>query len=213
MSQTCQGSLQLCFLRISSLLNCIPDSGSNKAYVSNSAISLNLTLDVETGEEFTQKNGCGSLCIDVKDCDRLKGITWDMELCSIDHELMSLMIGATLINVGGQNIGHLSPDQDTCAPPIVLEWWTKRVGKGNCQTTTSLPWWHWAIPFNEANIGKSMNFQNGITNFMVSGYGRENPAIGVGPFSDWPVPLNSRLYGVWAEATPPVAACSLIALP
>ena len=55
----------------------------NSRVLSSGFMELNMSPDVESGEEITTKNGNGEICIRNKDCDRLKGFMVELKLCGI----------------------------------------------------------------------------------------------------------------------------------
>jgi hypothetical protein len=223
----CYGSLQVCALRVAKLDAAgSPESGANNGYVSDAIIQAQIQVEVEEGDEFTLKNGCGAICQTYKDCDRVKRVTLDMDLCQLDSELLSLLTsGSNIIDISsGDSIGYQLPEAQTeCSNGVSLELWTK-AWDGSYQATapvyggTAETWWHWVMPSVKFQLGQ-LSLQNDVLTVPVKGFGNDNPRITAnGPFDDWPSDIVA-LGGITSSAgwflddTLPTASCGFINVP
>jgi hypothetical protein len=95
--------------------------GASNGYVFNCFRSLELTSNIEDGEETILRNDCGKKCWQTKQCDDLTNMGVSFELLNPDYELTNLLTGATLINDGAENIGYFVQDGANCAPWVSVE--------------------------------------------------------------------------------------------
>lgn len=192
----CFGSVQACAMRVGMLDDAgAPDPGANNLYVTDSLIQVQTSYEIETGEEFIQKNGCGAICQNFKEPDILKRVTLELQLCQYDYELLSMMIGGTLIEgdvvTGGANapIGLVLPSSSAPASNgVSLEIWSKAWDGGSQAVSNGgdALYHHFAWPKTTWVPGQRTIAQ-GILVIPVSGIGTENPTIGDGPVDDWPI--------------------------
>lgn len=75
-----------------------PLVGVGNAYVSRAIVTAGIGLEYEDGEEITQKNGAGLVCVSYRAPDTLKrGTISDLQFCSPDPHIMAFLIGGTVI--------------------------------------------------------------------------------------------------------------------
>jgi hypothetical protein len=222
----CYGSLQVCAIRVARLeTSGAPDNGAGNGYVSDALISLQVGVELTTGDDLEQKNGCGAICQSFKDCDRIKRLTFTMNLCQLDAELIELLTGATLLQDlpgTGEAIGWMFPAVDAACPDgVSLEVWTKAWDGSEQATPTYLSnaagYWHWVFPRTKWVMGQ-VTMENGIMVVPVTGFGEENSSITAdGPFNDWPVEVANqggitRVGGVFLDDELPTASCGYISV-
>lgn len=226
MAANCIGSLQICRIRVAKLTpGGLPDEGDN-GYISDAIIQANIGVELETGDDFVLKNGCGNLCQTFKDCDRVKRVTIDMEFCQLDSELVGLLTDADTFFDGTDTIGAVLPSStDACNPGVALELWTK-AWDSNQQANASLIggdpndvlYFRWFFPYVRFQLG-AMNLQNDILRIPVAGYGQENDDMPAsGPFGDFPSTVVSAggivTAGGWfLDDDLPAAQCGYIPVP
>jgi hypothetical protein len=228
MSANCVGSLQVCRLRVAQLTaGGLPDSGSDTGYISDAIIQANISVELESGDDFVLKNGCGNLCQTFKDSDRVKRVNIDMELCQLDSELVGLLVGAdTFVDMSNNTLGAALPSStDTPSNGVALELWTK-AWDSNQQANASLIggssndvlYFRWFFPFVRFQLG-AMTLQNDILRIPVAGYGQENSDMPAeGPFQDFPTAVEAAggivTAGGWfLDDTMPEAQCGYISVP
>jgi hypothetical protein len=229
MSANCVGSLQVCRIRVAKLTpGGLPDAGSDTGYVSDAIIQAGISVELETGDDFVLKNGCGNLCQTFKDADRVKRVNVDMEFCQLDSELVGLLVGADTFYDSMENvtIGASLPSSTAVAPDgVALELWTK-AWDSNQQANAALIggdsndvlYFRWFFPYVRFQLG-SMTLQNDILRIPVSGYGQENSDMPVdGPFEDFPAAVVAAggitTAGGWfLDDTLPEAQCGYITVP
>jgi hypothetical protein len=218
----CLGSARVCALRVVRLdSNCSIVKGANNAVVSTAIVRLQATPEYDTGDEFIQKNGCGDICLYIKNLDKLKRMNLTLDLCTRDMELIELLTGASLytdagdvIGVARRGIGASDPD------PVSLELWTKAIPSGQ-SGACPLPgagaaWWRWVYPRATFTIG-DVTHENGIGLLSLSGFADPNPYWTNGPFNDWPadelLDPESPEHFVLDSVGPPTAQCGYISVP
>lgn len=223
MAGTCYTSLQLCALRVAQLnasgRPAVP--GTNKGYVTDAAIKLDISMELRTGVDLEQQNGCGAVCAAFKQPDRVKRVNLAMDLCQFDAQLLGLLTGGGVISSGGNAIGYQMPPATGAVDPLPLciEAWSK-AWQGVSQavpafTTPNAAYIHWVFPFVQWTHGQ-MTIENSLMVVPVTGVGQENPNITVnGPFDDWPAAVVAangiRQIGGWfLDPALPTVACNYI---
>ena len=226
----CYASLQVCALRVAALdANGSPDNGAANGYVSDALIEATVSLELEEGDDFTVKNGCGAICQQFRDCDRLKSLSFELQLCHLDAELISLMTGASLITDlsgggAGDAIGLEFPGiDDACPNGVSLELWSKAWDQSSQATPPfagggTNVYFHFVFPRTKWTIGE-LKFENDFMRVPITGIGEENPRItSNGPFDDWNVDVAARggitnMGGWFLDTTLPTAECGFITVP
>jgi hypothetical protein len=182
------GSIKAAVVRVAKLsASCAPISGANNGAVSKAVVQLQAQAQYETGTEYTQKNGLGDILFSVKDSDKLKNLTLNLEIATRDFELIALMTGATPIVSGSYTAGLARRGTSQSAPnPVSLEVWTKVAsGTGTC-VTGSGQWFRTVYPKVEWTLGDT-DYGASIATYRMTGVAEGNPNWGAsGPFSDFP---------------------------
>jgi len=205
----CAASIQACATRVSILDDDgAPLAGSTNLYVTDSLVRLTATPEVTEGEDFEVKNACGSLCVTFKDCDRLKRMGFELEICVPDPELSAMLVGGTVLSVGGAVGFAPAPVGSGCPPFVSLEVWTKRIIDGEQDAT--FPYWWWVFPRTTWQVAPR-TFENAPMANVFTGFGTENTNWSDGPTNDWPT-QSDRLFQYMPSATIPTPACGFQSL-
>lgn len=221
----CYTPLQVCALRVAKLTNTgAPDPGVSNGYISDALIQADLGIELEEGDDFTLKNGCGSSCATFKDCDKIKRATIEMELCQLDSELLSLLIGGTLFSDSGDTIGMRVPQlADACPNGVSLELWSK-AWNGSAQATpdflggSTIAYFHWVLPKVQFQLG-DVTLENEFVRIPVTGFGEENENLTIdGPYNDWQTGVAAgggvpSALGWFLDDTLPTAQCGFVEVP
>ena len=226
----CFGSLQTVAIRVAKLdANGSPLTGAGNGYVTDAMIEATIGADIEEGDEFTVKNAAGSICQSFKDCDRFKRATVEMTLCHLDAELLTMLVGGSIIrDLAGTGSGdalgwETAGADDACVNGVALELWTK-AWDGSSQATppfgggSTIAYFHFVLPKVKFQLG-DLNFENDFMSIPVTGFGDENPRItSNGPFDDWVSDIVARggitgALGFFLDTTKPTVACGAIAVP
>ncbi len=218
----CLGSARACAVRVARLdSTCAIVKGANNAVASTAIVRLQSSPEYETGDEFIQKNGCGDICLYVKNADKLKRMNLTLELCTRDMEMLELLTGGELILDGADVIGFSRRGVGADDPdPVSLELWTKAIPSGQsgaCEDPNAgASWWRWVYPRATFTLG-DVTHENGIGLVSLTGFADPNPFWGNGPFNDWPgdefPDPTSPEHFVLDSVGPPTTQCGYIAVP
>lgn len=202
----CLAQLQACAVRVARLDGAgVPDPGADSLYVSDALIQLVANPVYEAGDEFTQKNACGNLCLNFKDQDKLRRVDVTLQLCTPDPELSELLSGGVVLTDGAA-VGYGAPRIGVSSTPngASIELWTKRVDTdGNLDDVFPYAWW----VFPKVHLRPdSRTFENNPVNNQFTGFATENPNWFDGPVNDWPV-ASDRVFQWIPTDQLPTADC------
>jgi hypothetical protein len=77
-----------------------PLVGTDTCYVTDALVQANIGLEYEEGEEISQKNGSGVVCLAYRAPDTLKqGTISDLQVCSPDPNIQKFFIGGDTIEI------------------------------------------------------------------------------------------------------------------
>lgn len=174
--------------RITRLDECgAPDYGPCGSLVTQGFISVTLSHEYEAGDDYTQKNAWGELCVNEKDPDRIKWVNAAIQFCEIDPGYLDIIGGANPVIQAGDTIGAtFGPDTQVGA--FGLEVWTKKAGAGAC--VAGVPeWGYFAVPFvKNGTIDGDVKIENAPLNISLKGAGY-GAALewGLTPYGDNPL--------------------------
>lgn len=194
----CIGELNACVLRAARLgADCHPSGGADSGIVTAALVTLTADPDIEAGQVFEPKNGCGSIMYQLRLEDRIKGYNLSGTFVFFDFEMMALLFGGNTILgaaagwAAGKVIGY--SDRLFSAAPrngTYLEVIRQVVtpDSGDCVQTTGTPG-----PAAAGHIfGKvklvpgSMTFENDVATLAFTGYATNNNWLANGPWNDYP---------------------------
>ena len=211
MAVNCGVSFGLCAVRVT-LLDAAGNvvAGSN-SYVTDKQISIGITPNIETGNTFSLRNGCGCSNARFKANDIFNWWEFAFADGALEPEMMALMLGATTITDTGNKVGMHFVDTLACdedEPAVGLEFWTKHiVGSGQDAT---YPWVHWVFPKTVWQLGDN-TAQEDFLQTAMNGFSRSNALWGQGPYGDGP-PDGSDVApsgSFWkTDVDPPSGACA-----
>jgi hypothetical protein len=222
MAGTCFTSLQLCALRVAQLSTAgrpqVP--GTNKGYVTDAAIKLQVGVTLTTGADLEQQNGCGAVCAAFKQPDRIKRVDLSMDLCQFDAQIVALLTDGGVISSGGNAVGFQFPSTTGADPrPVCIEAWSKAWnGSQQASPTFTAPnaaYIHWVFPFVQFTFGQ-FTIDNTLQVLPLTGPGTPNAFITAnGPFDDWPVSVANaggitQVGGWFLDGNLPNVACNYI---
>lgn len=176
-------------------------AGPSNLYVTNTVVSMSVAPEYEEGDEVTQKDGRGLVCLAVKQPDTLKRLTVNLQVCSFDPELTEILSGgAILASTGGtpSTIGYAyeAIGVDPTPNGVSIELWTQRL-----VNSAPVGFAHWVFP--RVYLRKTERaFSTDLTENSFEGFAIENPNWGNGPTNDWTA--SSARSAQWVqEATAP----------
>jgi len=165
-------------------------AGATSGYIYSSVIEAGLGVEVEDGDEIIKKDGCGNICVNFRGPDIIKRSTIDLKICTLDSELISLLIGSPRIINGSTTIGGRVQQISDAAPNgVCLEFWTKAWNGSEQAKPTVLggvnTYWHWVMPKAKFQLDP-IELNNDAGEVALKGYGYENTALNIdGPYNDW----------------------------
>jgi hypothetical protein len=211
MAVNCGVSFGVCRVRVT-----VVDAQGNVAgttdnsYVTDAITSISVTPNIETGNTFSQRNGCGCKVASVKANDTFNWFEFSFVNSKLEPVLMAMLLGSETIEDGVDVVGQafssaLACDEDE--PAVALEFWTQHyIGSG---PDGLRPWIHWVFPKTVWQLGDN-TFEEGIATPTVNGFSRTNSNWGDGPYGDGPPDSQDISEGGWWQTAvdPPAAACA-----
>jgi hypothetical protein len=212
MAANCGVSVGLCRTRVTLVDSAGNVSGStDNSYVTDNALSISVTPNIETGNTTQVRNGCGCSIARFKSADTFNWFEFAFRSGTLEPELLRLLLGAETIVDGLDTVGMAFPSSLACdadEPAVALEFWTKHVvGSGQDGT---YPWIHWVFPKTVWQFGDN-TFEDGIAEPSVNGFSRTNQQWGDGPYGDGPPDGQDIREGGWwkTDVDPPAAVCAV----
>ena len=214
MAFNCGVSFGICAARVTQL----DDNGNviagNTAYVTDKVMQVTLAPNIETGNNFSVRNGCGCKIASKKFPDTLNFWELGFQDAALEPQMIAFMLGVNTIEDGADIVGWAGAGALACDeanPKVAFEFWTQhQVGSGLDGT---YPYFHWVFPATTWQLGDN-TFEEGPAQPTLNGFSEANSNWGDGPYGDGP-PDGEDIseYGVWATNDPlPTAACAASAV-
>ena len=185
---------------------------STEKYIIQSFVTVSFTPEYEDGEELTQKNAAGEVCVSYKMPDVLKRVTLELAVCNPDPELDELLLANSYLieDVGGDAIGFAAPavGVSTAGNGASLELWSSAIVDGKPSST--FPYWHWLFPLVHLRPSGTREVGPSIMANTYSGYGIGNKGYGTGVSAAWadfaaPITAGSPYMYVRTATAPPTS--------
>jgi len=214
MAVNCGVSFGLCRARVTRVDSNGNVIAGNNAYVTDTAITVTVTPNIETGTAVSVRNGCGCKISSFKFPDTFNWFEFSFADATLEPEMMAFMLGAATITDGADTVGLAFPSSLACdedEPAVAFEFWTKHiVGSGQ---DASFPWVHWVFPMTIWALGDN-TFEEAAAQPTLNGFSRTNGNWGDGPYGDGP-PDGEDISegGYWkTDVEPPEADCAAVAV-
>jgi len=168
-------------VRVTELDACgIPVIGGSFA-VSDGFIQVAITAELESGDEFIQKNANGALCINDRSPDALKRLNVIVDWCRVDPDVVSLItINPVEVNGGsGGDVVGFRIQEGSADTNWGLEVWT---GLGGDACGDDVEYGYLLIPYITGATLGDITVENGAATFQTTGYTHGNSGWGVGPY-------------------------------
>lgn len=214
MAVNCGPSFGLCAVRITRIDANGNVIAGNNAYVTDQQLSVAVTVNKETGNSFSARNGCGCSISRFKAPDIFNWFEFSFVDNALEPEMIAFMIGADTISDSGDVVGVNFPGALDCSddePAVAFEFWTQHLF-GSAQDGT-FPWYHWVFPRTIWSLGDS-DFAEDYSKPTLTGFSRTNTNWGDGPYGDGP-PDGTDITegGQWmTDVDPPSASCEAVAV-
>jgi hypothetical protein len=180
-----------------------------ETYTSKSFIRVSFTPEYEEGDEITEKNADGTVCVSYKAPDTLKRVTMEIAVCDPDPVLSQLLSGGVLLAGGtpAEALGWASAKvgEDPSGDGVAVEVWSRAIVEG--KPAADYPYYHWVFPYVKTRLSGDRVIENGLLANTYEGFGLGNDAFGAGPAATgdtawrWPdVTDRPYMYGRTADA-------------
>jgi hypothetical protein len=189
-----------------------PATGAASKLTTKGFIQVIAKAQIETGQEFLQKNACGEFDINETDDDLFKRYDLEMHFSKIDPEGLTLVSSARGLTDGADTKGFAVGDANQ-SDRFSLELWTKVAGQA-CSLTGDPLWYYFAFP----NVGggriTDVTFEDAPLTMTVTGKTRGAGATwGRGPSlvlaADDMAQTTDHLLGFLTDVQPPEPVCGL----
>lgn len=211
MAVNCGVSFGVCRVRITKVdAQGNVDGTTNNSYVTDAVTQVTLTPNIETGDTFSQRNGCGCKVASFKANDTFNFFEFSLQNSKMEPVMQAYLLGTDTIEDGADVVGLAFPTALECdedEPAVALEFWTEHiVGSGQDGIH---PWIHWVFPKTVWQLGDN-TFEEGIALPTLNGFSRTNSNWGDGPYGDGPPDSQDISEGGWWKTAddPPAAACA-----
>lgn len=179
--------------------------GSCSTVVADCFVSVSISGEFESGDEFIQKNAWGELCINDKDGDVLKRANVTIEFAEINPDALDIISDANPVISGGETIGS-TYGTELNETSFALEVWTKRTGQ-DCAPGAQ-EWGYFLVPFiKNGKLDGDITIENGVLTMSVMGEAFPAPASwGAGPYAQNPFVENfpvGNIFGMVVTTVQP----------
>jgi len=198
MVATCIQAFKARKLRLIKLDACgVPVTGTESAVaVFDGFISVKPSPQYDEGAEFIQKTADGALCINEKDPNSLKRVDLEIQVCTLDPDVIVIASGERLLTTGSATGTGVAFGEGQLLGRYSLELWQPVTGDGACDPSGQQQYVWWAFP----NIGNTMlsdfTFENAAFNFTW-----KSSTKGVSPL--WISRLGSLATGLGSNTLQP----------
>lgn len=182
MPTQCWNSIRGRRMRATKVDNCgVPVAGPCSQVITDGFISVELSPEIEEGEEITVRKANGALCVSDQGCPELKWITAELTLCGVDPDLLSFMTGYELVlNYAGDSVGNRVSSTVECDSGIALEVWTDIPG-ASCDNTGLRQYGYFLMPWLVNGIIGDFTIENDALNLVLTARTQTGSGWGVGP--------------------------------
>jgi len=215
MGYKCNTSIEAVRLRIA-LLNSggVPVVGASSMVVTDALIKLDYKFLINAGTKIDQDNGSGATCLTFQGDDTIDGVQVDIDLCTLDDDLICLATGCTPVTIAGTVRGFTLPAVGVpLTRRVSVEAWSLAWATDAQALNGSTPLYHhWVWPSVGFRLADS-GIANAAFRQPITGKGRSNPAIGDGPANDLPAGIFTTAMGRYVDSNAlPAASCGLLAV-
>jgi hypothetical protein len=155
----------------------------NESYTSKSFIRVSFTPEYEEGDEITEKNADGTVCVTFKAPDTLKRVTMEVAVCDPDPVLSQMLSGGVVLagDTPLAPLGWASAEvgEDPSGDGVAVEVWSRAIVDG--KPANPNPYFHWVFPYVKTRLGGDRVIENGLLANTYEGFGVGNLEFGSGP--------------------------------
>lgn len=140
------------------------------AIVSDGFVSVELTANIETGDDISVTNAAGRVCVSDPAVPQFNGYGVQVTFCQVNPELYAMMSGqAVVYNGAGDAVGfRVSSDVDASDSGFALEVWSN-VPAVACATEGGAGTYGYTLlPFVQGGVLGDFTIENGAVTFVIS---------------------------------------------
>jgi hypothetical protein len=167
------------------------------SYTSKSFIRVSFTPEYEEGDEITEKNADGTVCVTYKAPDTLKRTTMEIAVCDPDPILSAMLSGGVVLagDTPIEALGWASAKvgEDPSGNGVAVEVWSRAIVDG--KPAAENPFFHWVFPYVKTRLSGDRVIENGLLANTYEGFG-----VGNLLFDDGPDPTGETRWR-WPEVT------------
>lgn len=194
--------------------------------VSDGFVSVELTANIETGDDISVQNAAGKTCVSDPAVPQFNGYGVQITFCQVDPELYGMMSGQAVVYDGaGDAVGfRVSSDVDASDSGFALEVWSN-VPAVACSTEGGEGTFGYTLlPFVQGGVLGDFTIENGAVTFVISNAAtKTGSGWAEGPYdvvlddADAPSPLlteigtSDHLHVQLTEVAPPTASDDCVA--
>lgn len=166
--------------RVTQLDECGNVANPGVFVVSSGFITVTLSAELESGDEYIQKNAEGKLCVNERNPDALKRLNVEVDWCMVDPDLISVITGFPVELDDTDAVGFRWKTGEF-TEKWALEVWTDLAGNV-CDEEGNKCYGYTLVPLVTGAALGDITIENSNATFQTSGYTEENPGWGVGPW-------------------------------
>lgn len=164
--------------------------------VSEGFIQVALSSELETGDEYVQKNADGKLCINERAPDNLKRLNVTIDWCEVDPDIIALITRNPVELDGETDVVGFRIQEGVADKTWALEVWTG-LGGDKCGPDGEL-FGYMLLPLVTGSTLGDITIANAAATFQTMGYTQGHSQWGVGPWDvvgspDNPGPLDEPI--------------------
>ncbi len=210
MAYNCGVSFGACLVRITKVdVNGNVIAGSN-SYVSDKLISVGVNPNIEAGNSFSVRNGCGCGIARRRFPDTFNWWELSLNMAAMEPTMVAFMTGAEPIMDGSVVVGLAFPSALGCDeqnPAVAFEFWAENITGSGLDAT--YPYFHHVYPSTTWVEGDN-TFEEGPAQPSLNGISQTNGNWGEGPYGDGPPDGTDISEGGWwaSDDDLPEAECA-----
>lgn len=192
MATECWSSIRGRTMRATRVDECgAPVEGTCSQVVTDGFISVELSPEIEEGEEITVRKANGSLCISDQGCPELKWINVEITMCLVDPDLFAFFTGYDLVlDYAGKTVGNRVSSTVECDKGVALELWTD-IPDQVCSATGVKKYGYFLLPWLVNGIVGDFTIENDALNLVINARTQVGSTWGVGPYNVDPTDANN----------------------
>jgi hypothetical protein len=150
-----------------------------------SFVRVGITPDVFEGSDIEITSAGGTLCIDDKGVDTLKGFDLELEICNVNETILEMLTGAAILTdytMPVENVGFVAAPTDVALGLnyAALEVFTRNANNDACASgmNPARPYLHWLFPRTSRwQISDIGDFGDSAQTITLTGYAEASTAF------------------------------------